>query len=384
MDRWRGLATLVHDLVDATTELIGEGHASIGRNVLRVTDRIPAIAAPVREADEVRGAATDATLGVVRAVNRLVERIAGVAWDRAGGGPAVPDLPLRADAAGSPAWTADALVGALNGFAGDHLHATGNALDLGMRLRIEHAVPLTARIAVLVHGLSATEWSWALEAVGGDPDAHFGTMLARDAGVVPVYARYNTGRPVAVNGRLLAGALEELVRTWPVPVEAIAIIGHSMGGLVGRSACAQGGDSTWLPRVRQVVTLGTPHQGAPLARLAEVVEQALSAVDLPATRIGAKILAGRSAGIRDLERGLPEEAGVPAIEGIRYTFLGGTLTADPDHVAARVLGDGMVSRASAAGPGAGFPREVGRIGGVAHYRIQCDPGVYARLLEAVS
>jgi len=248
-----------------------------------------------------------------------------------------------------------------------------------MRLRSEPSE--ASRVAVFVHGLSTTEWSWAIAPLDGDPSLNFGNLLFRDAGFAPVYARYNTGRPVVVNGRLLAEALDALQASWPVPIAEMALVGHSMGGLVARSACAHGG--TWLPRVRHVVTLGTPHQGAPLARLAEAVEQALAAIDLPATRITSKILGIRSRGIRDLEGGRalsPVEDEAPPIPGIRYTFLSGALLGDPHGAAARFVGDGMVSPASAAGPSDAFPSTAARFGGVPHYRIQCDPVVYAHLL----
>ena len=200
-------------------------------------------------------------------------------------------------------------------------------------------------------------------------------MLCRDAGFSPVFVRYNTGRPVAVNGRLLAEALDDLVRRWPTPVSEVLLVGHSMGGLVARSACTE--HPSWLPLVRHVICLGTPHQGAPLAKLAEIVARALSVVDLPATRITAKILAARSAGIQDLQQGLPD---VPPVPGVRYTFLVGTATADPDHPAAHVVGDGMVRKPSAASPAEGFPSETHAFGGVPHHRMQCDPAVYAHLL----
>ena len=54
-------------------------------------------------------------------------------------------------------------------------------------------------------------------------------------GVTPVYLRYNPGRHISENGRDLAHRLQALVDAWPVPVEAISILAHSMGGLVSRS-----------------------------------------------------------------------------------------------------------------------------------------------------
>jgi hypothetical protein len=56
------------------------------------------------------------------------------------------------------------------------------------------------------------------------------------------------------------------------------IIAHSLGGLVVRSALADGivRGHAWPGRVRDVVFLGTPHGGAPLERLGGWVEGALS------------------------------------------------------------------------------------------------------------
>ena len=63
-----------------------------------------------------------------------------------------------------------------------------------------------------------------------------------DLGYTPVFVRFNTGRHISENGASLAALLDELVADWPVEVERIAIVGHSMGGLVARSACHRGGD----------------------------------------------------------------------------------------------------------------------------------------------
>ena len=61
--------------------------------------------------------------------------------------------------------------------------------------------------------------------------------------------------------------MQRLVEEWPVDVERVALLGHSMGGLILRAACAvaTGEDRPWVARVTDLVTLGTPHLGAPLA-----------------------------------------------------------------------------------------------------------------------
>ena len=88
-----------------------------------------------------------------------------------------------------------------------------------------------------------------------------------------------------------------------MPVEEIALVGHSMGGLVARSASHQAVEAgrAWPALVRHVVSLGTPHLGAPLAQGLHYAAHALHAV--PETRPFARFLRRRSAGIRDLRQG---------------------------------------------------------------------------------
>jgi triacylglycerol esterase/lipase EstA (alpha/beta hydrolase family) len=92
--------------------------------------------------------------------------------------------------------------------------------------------------------------------------------LADELGYVPLYLRYNSGLRIADNGRALAGLLHELLEHWPEPVQELVIVGHSMGGLVARSAVheAQQAGHAWPQRLGKLVFLGTPHHGAPLER----------------------------------------------------------------------------------------------------------------------
>lgn len=408
MRRLRGLKALVHDAVDATTDLVGEGHASVHRSVRRVADRIETVALPTRLVSGAVELGTNGTLGTVKAVNRVVEALSDAALDAAvtvDTGPEDP-IPLRSDAIGSTAWLADAALGAVNGALGDHLAARDSGLDLGLVLRhgayIDPTDPpeLPGDLVVLVHGLGTTEWCWALdaEAYHGDPAATFGSMLQRDAGLTPVFVRYNSGRRVADSGRALADALEALVAS--SSPRRIVLLGHSMGGLVARSAChAAAYGYSWLDRVDLVISLGTPHQGAQLARFGQAAASGLGAVDLPATQVLARILAGRSAGIRDLEHGDITDLGpdpdatatpagrvVPLIDGITYAFLSATLTSDPDHVVSQWLGDLLVQVGSASGPARHetFPIHTSTFGGVAHHQLQCHPEVYAQVAALIA
>jgi pimeloyl-ACP methyl ester carboxylesterase len=51
-------------------------------------------------------------------------------------------------------------------------------------------------------------------------------------------------------------------------LEDLTIIGHSMGGLVSRSAChyAAVAGHVWPAQLQKLIFLGTPHHGTPLKR----------------------------------------------------------------------------------------------------------------------
>ncbi len=385
--RWRSWAALIHDGVDATTRLVGEGHASTARNVRRVTDAVPLIAGPARLIDELRRVSTEGVLGSVRVVNRSVELLldAGLAQvPVVEGGP----VSLRSDAVGGPEWAEDAALGLINGVMGDRLGGGSGSLDLGMKLRHgDHYLPEKPasradrpRVVVLIHGLATTEWSWCLDsgAYHGDAAATFGSLLASDLGLQPVYVRYNTGRSIADNGRMLAERLEALTLAWEP--ETLLLLGHSMGGLVARSAthsAARAGQQ-WLGRVTQLVSLASPHRGSPVAQWADQLAMLLGSVDLPATRIIGQILDVRSAGIQDLREGeVGEEPGdVALLPHISYSFLSATATVDPRL--GGLTGDLLVTVESASGPRAGCgPVLTYTFRGVLHHQIQCHPQVYA-------
>lgn len=113
---------------------------------------------------------------------------------------------------------------------------------------------------------------------------------------------------MSTNGERLAALLQTLVDAWPVPLHEIAVVGHSMGGLVLRSAVREAEDLglPWRAQLRALVTLGTPHHGAPLERAGNWVEALLgvSRYSAPLAVLG-RI---RSAGVTDLRFGNVIEA----------------------------------------------------------------------------
>src|SRR5215471_1089602 len=204
----------------------------------------------------------------------------------------------------------EAVVSALNGAIGDYLFASGNPLAIPMRLRrngqpltiqkdaLRVAIPrATGKLLVLVHGLGLNDFQWFRH--GHD----HGARLARDLGYTAVYLHYNSGMHISENGRAFAMLLESLVEQWPTPIRELAIIGHSMGGLVTRSACHYGevAGYNWRRKLRQVVFLGTPHHGAPLERWGNLVNTGLEFS--PYTAALANLVKIRSAGITDLRYG---------------------------------------------------------------------------------
>ena len=208
------------------------------------------------------------------------------------------------------------MLSALNGVLGDRLRDTANPLAIRMSLRHEgQALPLepaalaqrlpgaTAKVLVLIHGLCMNDLQWRAAASASQPAQDHGALLAAELGYTPVYLHYNTGLHTSDNGRQLAGLLEQLLAAWPQPVQALALLGHSMGGLVARSACHCAAETgmNWPARLRQMVFLGTPHHGAPLERVGNWVDALLGrqVVTRPFARIGQI----RSAGITDLRHG---------------------------------------------------------------------------------
>jgi hypothetical protein len=204
----------------------------------------------------------------------------------------------------------EAVLAALNGILGDHLVANGNPLAIPMQWRqrgvaleltpsaLAAALPdPTGRIMIFVHGLCMNDLQWRRN--GHDRSA----ALAAACGFTPVYLHYNSGLHVSTNGRAFAELAEALVHAWPVPVAELAIVAHSMGGLVARSGCAAGTDAghAWRARLTKMFFLGTPHHGAPLERGGHWVDVILGGS--PYTAAFARLGKIRSAGITDLRHG---------------------------------------------------------------------------------
>ena len=302
-------------------------------------------------------------------------------------------------------------IAVLDGLIGDALEEQQSALAEPMAVRVDGRVvapdsealaaafpQATPRLVVFVHGLMGTELGWRW--FGGPNKESYGDRLARDLGATPVFIRYNTGRHISQNGRSLCELMEQLVAGWPVPVDQIALIGHSMGGLVSRSAAHRGVEDSadWVRRVRHVVSLGTPHMGAPLAQAVHYATAGLCA--LPETQPLGDFLRRRSGGIRDLRQGSlvdddwrdcdPDALRaaacreVPLLEGATHHFVAATVTRSPRHPLGRLIGDWLVLEPSASGRSRSrripFRVEDGmQLGSTNHIALLNHPAVYERL-----
>lgn len=354
----RGATRLTTDAVVGLASLVEAMHARIA-----TLPRIPGLgdaADPDERTRGITGLVYESVRGVTRLVGGGVEGLLG--WLA----PALAAVnPLQA-----PRPEREAILAALNGVLGDYLAATDNPLAISMQFRSAgQTLPLerqairsrldrvTPKLLVLLHGLCMNDLQW--ERAGHD----HGEALARELGYTPIYLHYNSGLSVSTNGRILAQLMERLYSAWPLPVERLVMLGHSMGGLVARSAIHHGplmqrGELRWPGRVNDLICLGTPHHGAPLERAGHGVDLLLGAAPYaaPLARLG-KL---RSAGINDLRfgnilkgpsgedgAGRCERVGLP--DGVRCHAIAGSLGPASGSLKARLLGDGLVPVASALG-----------------------------------
>jgi pimeloyl-ACP methyl ester carboxylesterase len=392
-DDLRGASRLAADATRGVTDVVEAMHRTIagGPDILGRP-----LAGPAR-------VVTAVVYGSIRGVTRLVSTGLDAALSRL--------APLLGESEPGPERAA--LLAALNGVVGDYLAETGNPLAIEMRLvhdgrplelepdALREALPnvrggVGGKLLVLAHGSSMNETQWTR--LGHD----HGAELAASLGYVPVYLRYNSGLHISTNGRQFSELLERLVAAWPVPASELSIVGHSMGGLVARSAChaAEASGARWRGLLRNLVCIGSPHQGAMLEKSGNLLEVLLgvSRYSAPLGRLGRL----RSAGVTDMrfgnvvdedwngrDRFAPgkDPRGALALPaGVRCYAIAGTRSArptQPTRAAGRLLGDGLVSVDSALGRHRDpartlpFPREHRWIAyGTGHLELLSRPEVF--------
>ena len=377
--------------------------------------RVPGLAVPTRLVQAVHDAITQ---GVYAAV-------------RHGGGAALTlaaGAELRASAPGRvPGRKERLLRSALNGAVGDALAAAGNPLAVRMslhasvlatqpplQLQPDALAPLRSRLCVFIHGLGCDEASWRLRPaawagsrwerlIAQGAAVGYGDLLERELDLSAVYLRYNTGLPIEANALRLAALLGELMGAAP-QVRELVLVGHSMGGLVARRAWAIAASEAqaWAACTAMLICLGSPHQGAGLAKLGEVASAMLMATDV--TRPLGRVAEARSQGVKDLRNGLaipapgtartslpgelpgerPGES--PSASTVPLRLLYATLGHASDSADSpggawmgKLFGDGLVHAASASDDGLTGDVQRVEITGLGHMGLLGDPRVYAQI-----
>ena len=311
----RGTSALVIQAVKGITDLVEDMH----RNIASVSPVVGIakqgrtkgitglVYRSVRGVTDVVGWGLDKSLGLADHSLTSMPAVAAVAAS------ALKPLATRLNLKSAQPYR-ETVLAAANGVLGDTMAATSNPLAIRMQLRQQGAALTltkaalktqiqqpTSKVLVLVHGLCMNDLQWlhVKDGVGHD----HGAALAQDLGYTPVYLHYNSGRHISESGRDLANILQSLTEAWPVAMTELVIIGHSMGGLVSRSACevARVTAMPWLKQLNKLICLGTPHHGAPLERAGSWLDYLLGIS--PYTAPFAKLGLVRSAGIKDLRHG---------------------------------------------------------------------------------
>ncbi|MFD6163294.1 lipase family alpha/beta hydrolase [Nocardia sp. NPDC060256] len=393
----RALARLAGDELGGAVGGIASVHRAIaGRVFAAVRFGVGPAAVPV---EVVHDAIADSVYRIVSGTAVAAGRLAEKTADLPGG--AVPSRTVFG--AG--------FLGALQGLIGDSLEDARPILAGPMTLRVDgdpvapeqignYVAQPNSRVVVFLHGLVETEHAWRL---GGRTS--YAEGIEQDLGYSTVQIRYNSGLHISENARQLSALLERLVEHWPVEIEQLSLVGHSMGGLIARGACFDAGESgaAWVRKVRHLVCLGSPHLGAPLEQLVHYASAAL--VRVPETRPFGRLLRRRSAGIRDLRQGsLVDEdwhgadtdaltrraiREVPLLDGAAHYFVTASITRSPRHPLGRIIGDGLVLTPSAAGRNRarriGFDDSNGlHVPAANHFTLLNHHAVYERLLTWLS
>lgn len=403
--QFASLAELLSSAVDGLVATVEGMHQAIATRSFETV----AAASPVPEVARSAQLVHDEISSLVYEIIRSVNAVAAPAV-RLGAG-FLPEPP--------PSKLGTMAQAALNGFVGDFLEDQNSELRFDMGLR-HNGEPLVVdrttlaatfptagpRLAVFVHGLCETEDMWQFRSRDhhGQPGVSHGSRLQQDLGMSPLWVRYNSGLHISDNGKRLSALLDRLLGAWPVPPTEIVLIGHSMGGLVIRAACDHGARTgcTWTPLVQHAIYLGSPHDGAPLEKVANVVGYLLDSFDETAP-LG-KIWNGRSAGIKDLRFGnlraedwegrdpdaLLEDSrdGAPLLPTATHHFLAATLTEDPQHPVAHFIGDLLVRYPSATGITDRRTRvgltNIHHMGGMHHLTLLNHPDVYEVIRAAIA
>lgn len=318
--------------------------------------------------------------------------------------------------AGHPPATLRRFRSAINGVMGDKLRDWQHPLALDLSVVDAEGQPVVLAelqrrhakgVVLFIHGLCLSEWDWQSPA----HQAFVDELQAQGYGVA--WICYNSGLPIWENGAALAQLLE-----WDWQAgdndncdnqcdnqssdtpfgnapsgnrQPLLLIGHSMGGLLIRSAVhyqQQQAQPGWLQSLTHAAYLAAPHAGAPLEKIGNFANSLLgvSPYSKPLMALGNI----RSLGIRSLRHGnvtppvdaTEQQYPLPFNPQFRHLLLAARMGDDP---AKRWLGDGLVPVQSALGEGH-FPEQHPQIertfiDHMGHIRLLHDERTYAALRD---
>ncbi len=288
----------------------------------------------------------------------------------------------------------------VNGVIGDTLEAKKSSLAIPMQLLGE---PRGKKLCVLVHGLLDTHETWKFTK---KPDRDYGSLLKKDLGYTPLYLTYNTGLHISTNGQAFSKLLSQACKKNPDSVREIIFIGHSMGGLVIRSACHYGQktQAPWVKHVKKIFFLSTPHLGSDWEKLGHLSMVILKLIPNLWTMGFAALGNKRSAGIKDLRfgylvdedwQGLRENAlwhdnrhPVPLLPGVDYYNVASLIAKEIKNTFTEYFGDGLVPLRSATGKSflksntlPFLPKHFRTFWGFSHGQSTCDSKIYRQIRE---
>ena len=297
----------------------------------------------------------------------------------------------------------------LNGALGDQLAARFDPRAIRMSFRRGgHDVAVAAlgltephqKTVIYVHGLMGDELIWQTGFGDAPGSRRYGPRLAEETRSRALYLRFNSGLHLSENGRELNRLLTELVSIWPDAIGELVLVGHSMGGLIIRSAGHYASSeeikneelkvkdepvppsksedqflifnsqllinkAPWLAHLRSIFLIGTPNDGSWLEQNSHFTARLLERINLFPTRFLSKALNQRSNGIKDLRYSIlvdedwqdahandltPPRTPVPPLPGVQYHILMGSwLKATRPSALREYFGDGLVGHGSARG-----------------------------------
>lgn len=242
--------------------------------------------------------------------------------------------------------------------------------------RIATAPVTGPNVVVLLHGLGQTERCW----LRSGPESLY-ERLRGEPDTTPLLVRYNSGLPVSRNGRTVSDLLEGLLND---QIQSLSLVGFSMGGLVARAALGSAPPaSRWPSLLRDIVTIGSPHGGTPLASLAPMASRALGIA--ATTRPLADMIERRSRGLKEMDgsHGWGDTVvSAPGSVQPRHHYVAATATADVTHPVGVVMGDLIVRVGSATNP-AVTTDNVRVVGGVRHFDLLGSSEVVDQVVDWV-